>query len=230
MKKPKLLNSQTGYDLYAQFYDKKLAYLDSFEQFHLLPNLGHIKDKKILDVGAGTGRLALRLAEKGAAVTAIDVSEKMLKILEEKVKKHFSVILAQARIPLLKENHKIPDRVGNDNVIKTIVADAENLPFPDNSFDIVVAAFLIVHLKNPKYFFSEAYRVLKSGGILAVTNINQKRPPELETKQGKIIIESYYHRPEQVIENLQKELFIIKKNILIKEKETWINQIVISQK
>ncbi|NMC51352.1 methyltransferase domain-containing protein [Candidatus Kuenenbacteria bacterium] len=201
MKKTKLLNPKSGYDLYAPFYDKKLAYLDSFEQFHLLPNLKDIKGKTILDVGAGTGRLTLRLAEKGADVTAIDISPEILKILKKK-----------------------------NNKIKTMVADAESLPFPDNSFDIIVAAFLIVHLKDPKYFFTESYRVLKPGGILAITNINQKRPPELETGKGKIIIESYYHRPEQVLEDLKNNLFTITKNILIKDKDVWINQIIIAEK
>ncbi|NMB48588.1 class I SAM-dependent methyltransferase [Candidatus Kuenenbacteria bacterium] len=200
-KKIKILDSQTGYNLHAPLYDQKLAYLDSFEQNQFLPLLGKLSGKKILDVGAGTGRLSLRLTEKGADVTALDISPEILKILSKK----------------------------NKN-IQTIVADAESLPLPDNSFDIVVAAFLIVHLKEPKYFFAEAYRVLKPGGILAITNINQKRPPALQTKQGQIIIESYYHRPEQVIKKLQTLSFAIIKNILLKEKDVWINQIILAQK
>ncbi|HPI67366.1 MAG TPA: methyltransferase domain-containing protein [bacterium] len=201
MKKPKVVNSKTGYDLHANFYDKKLAFLDSFEQNQLLPLLGDVKNKKILDVGAGTGRLAIRLAEKGVDVTALDISPEILKILSKKNKK-----------------------------IKTITADAKALPFPDNSFDVIVAAFLIVHLKELKYFFAESYRVLKPGGLLALTNINQKKPPELQTKQGKIIVESYYHRPEKIIEELKQNLFTVSKNILIKDKDVWINQIVIGEK
>lgn len=201
MKKIKFLNSQAGYALHAPFYDQKLAYLDSFEQFHLLPNLGDLKNKKILDVGAGTGRLALRLAEKGADVTALDISPEILKILNKK-----------------------------NSQIKTVVANAESLPFPDNTFDLVIAAFLIVHLKEPKYFFQEAYRVLKPDGVLALTNINQRRPPTLQTKQGQIIIESYYHRPEQIIDELKSLSFSITKNILVKDKDVWINQIIIAEK
>ena len=72
-----------------------------------------------------------------------------------------------------------------------MVGDAESLPFENESFDMVSAAFLIVHLKNPRLFFDEAYRVLKDGGILAITNINQKDPPQVKTKQGSIIIESF---------------------------------------
>lgn len=199
--KKKYLNSASGYDLYANFYDKKLAFLDSFEQWQFIPNLGDVKNKKILDVGAGTGRIALRLAERGAEVTALDVSPEILKILN-------------------KKNSKI----------KTIVADAESLPFPGNSFDLITAAFLIVHLKEPKYFFAEAYRILKPGGLLAVTNINQKRPPELKTNKGKIVIESYYHRRESVLEELGQNMFTIQKNILIKDKDVWINQIIVAQK
>ncbi len=201
MKKIKLLDSKSGYDLHAQFYDQKLAYLDSFEQNRLLPLLGELKNKTVLDVGAGTGRLALRLAEHSADVTALDISPEILKILNKKNKR-----------------------------IKTIIADAESLPFPDNSFDLITAAFLVVHIKEPKYFFSEAYRVLKPGGLLALTNINQKRPPELKTRQGQIIVESYYHRPEQIITNLKNLSFSINKNILIKNQDVWINQIVLARK
>lgn len=201
MKKTKLLSPQTGYDLYAVYYDQKTAYLDGFEQNKLLPFLGNLNDKKILDVGAGTGRLSLRLAEKGATVTALDISPEIIKVLHRK-------------------NHDL----------KVIVADAENLPFPNNTFDLVTATFLIVHLKNLKYFFNEAYRVLKPSGVLALTNINQKRPPELETGREKIIIESYYHRPEKVIVDLKSLSFSIIKNIFIKDKDVWISQIVIAKK
>ncbi len=196
-----VLNSKQGYDLYANFYDKRLAFLDSFEQFQFIPNLGDLKNKKVLDVGAGTGRLSLRLAEKGADVTALDVSPEILKILKKK-----------------------------NSQIKTIVATAESLPFPDNSFNIITGTFLIVHLKELKYFFQEAHRVLKPNGILAITNINQKSPPELKINKKKIIIESYYHRPEHVLEDLKNLSFAITKNIFVKDKDVWINQIIVAQK
>ena len=200
-KSVKHLDSKAGYDLYARFYDEKMAYLNSFEQDKLLPLAGEVKNKKILDVGAGTGRLAIKLARLKAMVTALDISEEILKILSKKNKQ-----------------------------IATVVGEAENLPFSDNDFDIAAAAFLIVHLKNPKIFFEEAYRVLKSGGQLIVTNINQKKPAELKTRDGLITIESYYHRPEQIVKEMETAGFVIKNNIFIEEKETWINQIVKGEK
>lgn len=201
MSKIKILKSTQGYDLAAANYDKKEKYLNSFEQNKFLPLLGDLKNKQVLDVGAGTGRLSLALAKAGAKVTALDVSSEMLKILKNKDKK-----------------------------IETVVGDAENLPFEDNTFDFVTAAFLVVHLKDLTTFFDEAYRVLKDGGILAISNINQKEAPEVDTKQGKIKIESFYHRPERIVEELENLAFQVEKNVLLYEKNIWINQLIIARK
>lgn len=185
----------------ADFYDEKEKYLNSFEQNKLLPMLGDLNKKKVLDVGAGTGRLAVFLANQGAEVTALDISGKMLEIIKRKHKK-----------------------------IITRIGDAENLPFDDNTFGIVVAAFLIVHLKDPKRFFDEVYRVLKDDGIFIITNINQKNPPLVKTKNGEIIIASFYHRPEKIRAILEALAFKIEKEIFIKQNEVWINQIFLAKK
>lgn len=199
--KVKILSSAVGYDLAASGYDKKEGYLNSFEKGKVVEILGSLKDKKVLDVGAGTGRLSLDLSSAGAKVTALDVSEEMLKVLKRK------------------------------NVrIETVVGDAESLPFGDNSFDVVTAAFLIVHLKDPASFFDEVYRVLKPGGKFLVTNINQKEPPEVQTKAGAIKIESYYHRPESVREKLEELAFSIEREEFVKENGVWVNQIIFAVK
>jgi len=200
-KKIKVLHSGEGYNLAAKYYDEKEKYLNSFEQNKLLPMLGDVAAKKILDVGAGTGRLSVYLENRGAEVTALDASEKMLEMLKRK----------------------------NKN-IKTVVGEAENLPFGDNFFDVVAAAFLIVHLKDPAKFFDEAYRVLKDNGIFVVTNINQKNPPLVKTGKEEIIIESFYHRPEKILEILESLAFGIEKEFFVKEGENWINQIIVAKK
>lgn len=201
MAKVKVYNSIKGYNLAAKRYDDKQTYLNSFEQNRLVPLLGDVKGKKVLDVGAGTGRLAVQIANMGALVTATDVSENMLEVLKRKSTK-----------------------------VATVVQDAETLDFSDNEFDIVIAAFLIVHLRSPKRFFDEAYRVLKDGGKLIVTNVNQKEPPIIPTSEGGIVIDSYYHRPEQVREDLETLAFSIREDLLVKEKGVWINQIIVAQK
>ena len=199
--KIKILSSAVGYDLAASDYDKKEGYLNSFEKNRVLPLLGDLDGKKVLDVGACTGRLSLRLSSLGAEVTALDVSEEMLEVLK-------------------KKNTKI----------ETVVGDAEALPFADSTFDFVTAVFLIVHLKNPERFFDEVYRVLKPGGKFLVTNINQKEPPDVQTKEGMIKIESYYHRSENVIEKLEELAFSIEREEFVKENGVWINQIILAVK
>lgn len=201
MRKIKVLPSDKGYDLAAKYYDEKEKYLNSFEQNKLLPMLGDVSDKKVLDIGAGTGRLAVYLQNRGADVTALDVSEKMLEIVKRKNKK-----------------------------VKTVIGNAESLPFDDNYFDIAVAAFLIVHLKDPAKFFDEVYRVLKDDGIFVVTNINQKDPPLVKTEKEEIIIESFYHRPEKIKEILESLAFKIENEIFVREGENWINQIIVAKK
>ena len=86
--------------------------------------------------------------------------------------------------------------------------------------------------------------MLKDGGILAVTNINQKNPPQVKIKEAKsrtdtrsgsgtgreIIIESFYHRPEKIIEILESLAFKIEEEVFVKEKEVWVNQIILARK
>ncbi len=199
MPKVKILNSKEGYNLTADYYNNKSKYWDSFEKDRVLPLLGNLSGKAVLDVGAGAGRLSLRLAEMQAEVTALDVSEEILK----KIK-----------------NVKI----------KKVIGEAESLDFPDESFDMVIATFLIVHLKDLKIFFDEVYRVLKPSGLFLVTNINQRRAPAVKTKEGLIEIESFYHKPEKVIDELENLAFGIEKEEFVREGEVWLNQIVLASK
>ena len=209
MPKVKVVNSKIGYNLVADYYASKEKYWDSFEKDRVLPMLGDLKDKKVLDVGAGTGRLALRMVKAGAQVTALDISQEMLKKFD---------------VPCLPSEALAE----GGSVFNVVVGDAENLPFEDESFDIVVATFLIVHLKDLRKFFDEAYRVLKPGGLFLVTNINQRKAPEIKTSEGLIEIESYYHRPEAVVKSLEELAFSIKKNEFVKEGDNWVNQIILA--
>ena len=201
MKKIKIMNSTIGYDLAAPHYDDKEDYLNSFEQGKVLTYLADVAGKKILDVGAGTGRLSVELSRRGGLVTALDTSSEMLKVLATKNK-----------------------------FIELMVGDAEYLPFDVGVFDYVMATFLIVHLRDPKRFFDEAYRVLKDGGRLIVTNINQKEPPEVKTDKGPIKIESFYHRPEAVQEKLEELAFTIETEDMVFDNDVWVNQILVARK
>lgn len=94
---------------------------------------------KVLDIGTGTGVMALLLAEMGHQVTGIDISEAMLKRAEEKAR--------ESNLP-----------------VEFRLSDAEALPFEDESFDAVVARHLLWTLPHPEKALAEWKRVLRSKG------------------------------------------------------------------
>lgn len=201
--KSRLHEVAEGYDLYASSYEKDHAYLDTFENDVVFKMLGDLKGKKILDVGCGAGRLIkfLKNASVGE-ISAVDVSEEMIKIMKK----------------------KFPD-------VEAVKADAQDLPFKDGTFDVVIATFMIVHLETLDKAFDEIYRVLKDGGIFIVTNVNQRKPPKLKTSEGEtIVIKSSYHRPKDVIKALENNLFTIEKEQFVFADGFWVNQVVKARK
>jgi ubiquinone/menaquinone biosynthesis C-methylase UbiE len=107
---------------------------------------------RALDIATGAGHTALAFAPLVARVTASDITEAML----AEAKK-----LAAAR--------------GLVN-FRTARARAEDLPFPDMSFDLVTCRLAAHHFENVAAFVAEAFRVLMPGGIFAlVDNISPDR-------------------------------------------------------
>lgn len=198
----KVLDSDDGYNKYAKYYDKDWFFLDSFERGELFHLLGDLRGKKVLDIGCGSGRIIADLRKFGATVIAADISEAMV----------------------LSTKKKFPD-------IEVVISDVSNMPFENDSFDFVIATFLIVHLKFLEPAFDEIYRVLKPGGSLILTNINQRKSPKLQlADHEEIVIKSYYHRPQNVLDALETSLFSIDKEKFVYEGKTWINQLVKADK
>jgi ubiquinone/menaquinone biosynthesis C-methylase UbiE len=107
--------------------------------------LGHKQNPKILDIGTGTGFLALLLAGMGYGVTAVDWSMTMMQKAKEKAK--------ASQIPVQFE-----------------VQDAESLTFPDAAFDAVVSRHVLWTLADPFRASKEWVRVIKPGGMV-ITDI-----------------------------------------------------------
>ena len=96
-----------------------------------------------LEIGAGTGYFSLNLLRQGilSDVTCTDVSPGMLEALSESA-----------------------DRLHLD--VDTALCDAENLPFENNSFDVVFGHAVLHHIPDLERAFSEFRRVLKPGGLV----------------------------------------------------------------
>lgn len=108
------------------------------EIVHFLPE---DKPLRILDVGTGTGYFAILLSQIGHQVTGIDLTDAMLQEARE------NAALYQVCPVFLQ-------------------MDAQNLDFPDQSFDVVISRNLTWTLPEPETAYKEWMRVLKKGGIL----------------------------------------------------------------
>jgi len=107
---------------------------------------------RVLDLGCGAGRHAFEAYRRGAHVVAADLDRKEL----APVSGMFAAMRAEgAAAPLA--------------AAAALAADATNLPFPDNSFDRVIAAEILEHVPRDRGAMAEIARVLRPGGLAAVT-------------------------------------------------------------
>jgi SAM-dependent methyltransferase len=104
---------------------------------------GIVSGENVLDVGTGTGVVAITAARSGARVTGLD--------------------LTPALLDHARENSCI---AGMENIVWT-EGDAESLPFPDASFDVVLSQFGHIFAPRPETALAEMRRVLKPDGRVA---------------------------------------------------------------
>ena len=137
-----------AYDRWAPIYD--LVFGAVFKKGRCAAVLATDKiGGRILEVGVGTG-ISLPLYDPVNRIFGIDISAEML-----------------------RKAHKRVARLELKNVEGLAVMDAENLDFPDASFDVVVAQYVVTAVSNPEATLDEFARVLKPGGeIILLSRIS----------------------------------------------------------
>jgi demethylmenaquinone methyltransferase/2-methoxy-6-polyprenyl-1,4-benzoquinol methylase len=106
---------------------------------------------QVLEIGCGTGTLAISCAKKGASVVALDISSQMLAIAARKVREH--------------------DLIDKIRLEEMGAIELENA-FDDNTFDRIVSTLVFSELytNEQKYVLSQAYRILKPSGLIIIAD------------------------------------------------------------
>lgn len=109
--------------------------------------------------------------------------------------------------------------------VEKVVADIEKeRPFEDESFDIELCFFVLLHLQDLTHFFREAYRVLVPGGKLIVLHNYQRRSYEYTVHGETFKIQDWSHSHEDIVSTAQDEFFSEEHTLLV-EKETPIGML-----
>ncbi|MGZ6867965.1 MAG: methyltransferase domain-containing protein, partial [Blastococcus sp.] len=154
------------YDSFAEAYsaETEANLVNGYYARPAILNLaGDVAGRRILDAGCGSGPLSAALRDRGAIVTGIDSSPKMLALARQ--------------------------RLGADADLQ--VADLGNpLPFPDGAFNDVIASLVLHYLEDWEAPLTELRRVLKPGGRLIAAVDHPFAIALLHREQGRT--ESYF--------------------------------------
>lgn len=127
-----------------EFYDEVERFRYETQPFmEKVMEFKNFRGKNLLEIGCGLGTDLLQFARGGATVTGVDLTPASIEL----VKRRFNLYG-------MKVNAK--------------VADAENLPFSDNTFDVVYSFGVLHHTPNTQKAIDEVYRVLKPGGRIII--------------------------------------------------------------
>jgi SAM-dependent methyltransferase len=144
--KEKLKSERYFHDEWARSIDPETVLVkESFEAVTAIENrfvmsqIGDLQGKRVLDVGCGSGEAAIYFAQRGALVTALDISGAFLRVVTALARKHQTPVAA-------------------------ISAPVEFLPFGDERFDIVYGNAVLHHVEFHDAM-GEIHRVLKPGGV-----------------------------------------------------------------
>ena len=127
-----------------------------------IDRIGATGDELALDVAAGTGLAARRLAGRVRTVVALDATEAML---------------ARGHAQAVAE--------GTTNVVFTR-GHAEALPFVDRSFDIVLCRFAMHHFSDPAAVVAELARVTRPGGRVSLIDLVASEDPPVAAEQNRL--------------------------------------------
>lgn len=173
------------------FYDRRALKFDSqrfacwcgsnlAEWEELLVKEGIRPEGYILDLGSGTGRFAVSLAEAGGRVITVDASKNMVHLARERAR-----------------------GLSLDPAMDFVVADAERLPFKNASVKNIVSIRMLSHYAEIRHILREISRVLTGGGVVILDAPSPLAPLlagliGLYDSKGIESYEDFYHPPSRL--------------------------------
>lgn len=124
--------------------------------------VGPSPDTSVLDIATGPGFVALAFAERVRDVVGIDITPAMLERAE----------LERSRRGLAN--------------VRFELGDVESLPFGDGSFDVVTCGSAFHHFPRPEQVLKEMTRVLRPGGMVAISDITTSEDTEQAARHNRI--------------------------------------------
>lgn len=146
------MSIQQAYNDWSSSYDSDVNRTRDLDQELTREALGSLRFQSILEIGCGTGKNTVFLAEIGTTVHALDFSEGML---------------AKAR-----------GRVEAKNTRFSTADLTRRWPCEDGAYDLVVCNLVLEHIEDLSFIFSEAFRVLVKGGQFLVNELHPFRQYE----------------------------------------------------
>lgn len=140
------MNVRDAYNQWASTYDSDLNLTRDLDQIATRETLGQARYSSILELGCGTGKNTVLLAQLGERVQSLDFSEQML---------------SQARA-------KQPGA----NVTFSVADLTQPWPCEDQSVDLVVCNLVLEHIADLGFIFAEAARVLVDGGQFFICELH----------------------------------------------------------
>lgn len=154
------MNKKT-WDLYAPIYKRAMKADQKIYNYMYRRIPERIRDKEVLEIATGPGLLAKHVAPYAKTMIATDYSDGMI---------------AEARKGDCPET------------LRFEVADAMALPYPDNSFDVVLIANALHIVPDPEKVLSEIDRVLRPGGLLIAPNFVEHKGTALSRIWSGILV------------------------------------------
>jgi ubiquinone/menaquinone biosynthesis C-methylase UbiE len=176
------MNTQEAYNRWADSYDNVVNKTRDLEQSAAKSLLANADFSRVLEIGCGTGKNTVWMAEKAAELLAIDFSEEMMNVAREKIKTS-NVLFRQADI-------------------------TKEWKFPNVT--LITCSLVLEHIENIDFIFQEVAKTLEPGGCFYLCELHPYK--QLQASRAKFEYEGKLIQLEYFIHHISDYYYAAHKN------------------